>query len=191
MKKTAFLALLVITGALLTVLGCGQATVGKYSGQGVITFHGKSLQQPVSLEVSERLYKDYEGSYTLQTSNYQGNLQLRRAEGELKGRTLFTYTKTQTEADKTTADAKKTADASNLVNVPSCQIELTGTFEIIEDVLNGKLCGQDHACGAGADICVEFKALKRSGNDSKKNTQNDWWSTPQTPTTTINGGYRS
>lgn len=188
MKKTAFLGLLAITGTLLMVLGCGQATTGKYSGQGVITFHGKSLQQPVSVEVSERLYRDYEGSYTLQTSNYQGNLQLRRADGELKGRTLFSYTKTQTEAEKTTTDPKKTADPSNIVNVPSCEIELLGTFEIVEDVLNGKLCGQDHACGNGADICVEFKALKRSGSDSKKNTQNDWWSTP---TTTINGGNRS
>ena len=165
MKKTAFLGLLLITTTMLAILGCGQSTVGKYSGQGVITLKGKALQQPVTLDITERLYKDYEGSYTLQTSNYQGTLQLRRADGELKGRTMFQYTHT---------DAAQT----------TCQVELTGTFETVEDTMSGKLCGKDYACAEGGDICVEFKALKRTNNDPKK-TQNDWWTNP---TTTINNG---
>lgn len=190
MKKSAFLGLLAATTTLLMVLGCGQATTGKYTGQSVITLKGKTLQQPVTVDVSERLYKDYEGSYTLQTSNYQGNLQLRRVDGELRGRTIFTYANTATSQAPASGRVMEQANAFEVTNADSstCQVELIGSFEIVEDTLNGKLCGADHACGGGSEVCVEFKSLKRTNNNNQKKTSNDWWSTP---TTTLTGGHRS
>lgn len=176
MKKTAFLGLAAIMATMLVILGCGQATTGKYTGQGVITMNGKATQQPVTLEINERLYKDYNASYSLQSSHYQGSLQMKKSDGKLIGRTIFTYYK----------NGDKASDP-----VTTCDVELNGTFETVEDTLSGKLCGKDFACSNGTDICVEFKALKRSAANANSNSQNgNWWTNP--PTTTLpNGGNGS
>jgi len=91
LKIRGFQGFFVFAITLATLTSCGQSPNGQFSGTGTLSMQGKTLTQPVTLTLQERLYRDYDGTFNLQTSSYVGQMRIVKQNGALTASTTFNY----------------------------------------------------------------------------------------------------